>query len=82
MYKRQAKWIYERKEGIIEVEDARWKVRVVVRGYNQKEGIDYNEMLSPVRKTYRSLKTPCLIKVSLMKVNQVLESIFWNVGRE
>jgi len=43
-----AKWIYKRKEGILKVEDARWKVRLVVRGFNQKEGIDYNEVFSLV----------------------------------
>ena len=43
-----AKWIYKRKEGIPGVEAARWKARLVVRGCNQKEGVDYNEVFSPV----------------------------------
>jgi len=42
------KWIYKCKEGIPRVEDARWIAHLVVRGCNQKEGIDFNEVLSPV----------------------------------
>ena len=43
-----AKWIYKRKEGIPGVEDARWKAHLIVRGCNQKECINYNEVFSPV----------------------------------
>ena len=42
------KWIYKQKEGIPGVEDARWKARLVVRGYNQKDAIDFNEVFSLV----------------------------------
>lgn len=42
------KWIYKKKEGIPGVEDARWKARLVARGCNQKEGVDYNEVFSLV----------------------------------
>jgi hypothetical protein len=41
------KWIYKQKEGIPGVEPARWKARLVVKGCNQREGIDFNEIFSP-----------------------------------
>ncbi|PHT40240.1 Retrovirus-related Pol polyprotein from transposon TNT 1-94 [Capsicum baccatum] len=42
------KWIFKRKEGIPGVENARYKARFVVRGFDQQEGIDFNEVFSPV----------------------------------
>jgi len=43
-----AKWIHKRKKGILGVEDARWKARLVAWGCNRKEGTDFNEAFSPV----------------------------------
>jgi len=40
--------IYKHKKGIPEVEDASWKAHLVVRGCNQKEDSDLNEVFSPV----------------------------------
>ena len=42
------KWIYKRKEGIPGVEQPRWKARLVVKGFHQKEGVDFNEIFSLV----------------------------------
>ncbi|KAH9735646.1 Integrase catalytic domain-containing protein [Citrus sinensis] len=42
------KWIFKINEGIPCVEDSRYKARLVARGFTQKEGIDFNEILSPV----------------------------------
>lgn len=44
------KWIYKIKPGVPGGEDRRFKGRVVAKGYSQIEGIDYNEVFSPVVK--------------------------------
>ena len=41
------KWIFKLKPG---VEEPRYKVRLVAQGFSQQEGIDYNEVFSPVLK--------------------------------
>jgi hypothetical protein len=44
----KCKWIYKKKEGISGVEPARFKAHLVVKGFEQMEGIDFNEVFSPV----------------------------------
>ncbi|CAL5356856.1 unnamed protein product [Camellia sinensis] len=44
------KWVHTKKEGIPGKDNIRFKARLVPKGYAQKEGIDYNEVFSPVMK--------------------------------
>ncbi|KAH9678410.1 hypothetical protein KPL71_025698 [Citrus sinensis] len=44
------KWIFKIKEGIFDAEPSRFKARLVARGFTQREGIDFNEIFSPVVK--------------------------------
>nr|KYP63308.1 Retrovirus-related Pol polyprotein from transposon TNT 1-94 [Cajanus cajan] len=45
-----SKWIFKRKKGILGIEKARFKERLVARGFTQREGLDYKEIFSPVVK--------------------------------
>ena len=49
------KWIFKRKQCIPRVEQGRFKARLVARGFTQREGIDYNDVFSPVVK-HRSIR--------------------------
>lgn len=42
------KWLFKKKEMLSPAEGIKYKTRLVARGFSRKEGVDYNEILSPV----------------------------------
>jgi len=44
------RWVYAKKQGSLKDDTIRYKVRLVAKGYAQREDIDYNEVFSPVVK--------------------------------
>jgi len=57
------KLIFKKKEGIPGVEGSRYKERLVSKGFTHVEGIDYNEIFTPVVKY-------CSIRILMAIVNQ------------
>ena len=57
-----SKWVFKTKEGIPGIEAPRYKARLVANGFTQVEGIDYNEIFSPVVKH-------CSIRVLMAIIN-------------
>ncbi|KAH9682681.1 hypothetical protein KPL71_027445 [Citrus sinensis] len=65
------KWVYKVKQGIPGVESMRYKVRLVAKGYTQREGIDFTEVYSPVVRHTSIRMILALVAVYSMHLEQM-----------
>jgi hypothetical protein len=64
------KWVYKLKKGVDDKVE-RYKARLVVKGYSQKEGIDFHEIFSPVVK----LVSICIVLALVALLDLELEKL-------
>lgn len=44
----EEQWVYKLKKGIQGIQEPGYNAKLVVKGYTQRDGIDHNEVFSPV----------------------------------
>nr|GEW14819.1 Gag-Pol polyprotein [Tanacetum cinerariifolium] len=74
------KWVYKiKRNGDDQVE--RYRARLVVKGYAQREGIDFNEIFSPVVRmiTIRVVLAMCATRHGIGSRDLILSSRAWNI---
>ena len=47
----ECKWVYKKKEAVLENEGEKFKARLVAKGYSWKHGVDYDEIFFSRGKT-------------------------------
>ncbi|KAF3676317.1 putative LRR receptor-like serine/threonine-protein kinase MRH1-like [Capsicum annuum] len=70
----RCKWVFKKKEGTLGVEYARYKVKLVAKGYSQVPGVDFIDVFSPVVK--HSLIRALLVMREKIKVKANLSKKF------
>ncbi|KAH9686485.1 Integrase catalytic domain-containing protein [Citrus sinensis] len=65
------KWIFKRKKGIPRAEASRFKVRLVARGFTQKEGVDFTKVFSPVVKHSSIRMLLSMVALTDMELDQM-----------
>ena len=77
------KWVLKRKPGILGVESARFKVRLVAKGYSQIEEIDYYEVFSLVVKHPSIRVILAIVAIQNLELKQLdVETTFIHGGLE
>ncbi|KAE8690124.1 hypothetical protein F3Y22_tig00110926pilonHSYRG00104 [Hibiscus syriacus] len=73
------KWVYAKKDGFPDKNNIRYKERLVAKGYAQTEGVDYNEVFSPVVKHFSIIILLALVaQLDLELVQMDVKTAFLN----
>lgn len=66
------KWVFRKKEAVLEKEEEKFKAWLLANGYPQREVVDYNEVLFPVVR-HAFIRT--LILVLVANINMELKQL-------